>query len=128
AGRRGWTAIGGQPSGEDSSTPSPDSACSSGPIGRRWKYFWPTIVTGAVASEARPVRKYRVVPELPTETSGRDGVQGPPPTMNVSPSTSILMPRRRRAWIVYRTWPASDRFSIRLGPWGGGAGKRARWG
>ena len=72
-GRRGWTAIGGQPSGEDSSTPSPDSACSSGPIGRRWKYFWPTIVTGAVASEVRPVRKYRVVPELPTETSGRDG-------------------------------------------------------
>src|ERR1700760_1564662 len=85
-GRRGCTAIGGQPSGEDSSTPSPDSACSSGPIGRRWKYFWPTIVTGALASETRPVRKYRVVPELPTETSGRDGVQGPPRTMNVSPS------------------------------------------
>jgi hypothetical protein len=34
-GRFGWTEMGGQPSGEDSSTPSPVSACSSGPIGRR---------------------------------------------------------------------------------------------
>src|SRR5579875_3082863 len=72
-GRRGMTEIGGQPSGEDSSTPRPARAASSGPIGRRWKYFCPVIVTGALASDTRPVRKYRVVPELPTDTSGRAG-------------------------------------------------------
>ena len=40
-----------------SSTPSSASASSSGPTGRRWKYFWPVSVTGASASEARPIMK-----------------------------------------------------------------------
>jgi hypothetical protein len=36
------------------------------------------MVTGALAKDAKPVRKYRVVPELPTETSGLRGTNEPP--------------------------------------------------
>jgi hypothetical protein len=56
------------------------SASSSGPTGRRWKYFWPVTVTGASASAASPSMKYSVVPELPAETLARRGRYGPPAT------------------------------------------------
>lgn len=56
-GRFGWTVIGGVELVDSSSIPVDCSASSSGPIGRRWKYFWPVIVTGASASEASPTMK-----------------------------------------------------------------------
>lgn len=51
----------------------PRSASSRGPTGRRLKYFCPVTVTGRSASEASPIMKYKVVPELPAETAERRG-------------------------------------------------------
>ena len=73
-GLRGRIAIGRCPSAGASRTPMSRNAVSSGPIGRRPNWCWPTMVTGDSARLARPVSRYSVVLDPPTDSfSARSG-------------------------------------------------------
>src|SRR5690349_12666136 len=85
--------------------------------------------TGRSPSAARPSRKYRVVPELPTDTSSLCGAKlpAPPATRQPSPADPILTPNPRSAWTVKVTWRAALRCVIVLSPSASAASISARW-
>src|SRR5579863_5096120 len=86
------------------------------------------IVTGLSLSAARPIRKYSVVPELPTETSSWRGEKPAAPlTFQWRPLELMSTPSPRSACTVKLTCRASVRSAIVLSPGASAASISARW-